>query len=165
MAVKLIETGLNALNFARKATLGFFEDIPDSKICYQPIAGGNHALWILGHLACTDEFFLNKIGGKPFNRFESWSGKFFMGSKPSANVSDYPPVSEVKKVLDENRNRFLDWAGSMTEADALTALPEDFKNFAPDRATMLSTIAWHEGMHTGQLSMIRKALGLAPKFG
>lgn len=165
MAHVLFESGIAALGFARKATLGFFEDIPDNKVCHQPIPGANHALWILGHLACTDEFFLNKVGGKPFNRFEKWNGIFFMKSTPTPNVSDYPPVSEVKQVLDENRQRLLQWVDSMKEADALLALPEDLKTFAPNRAALLSTMAWHEGLHAGQLTVIRKSLGIGAKFG
>ncbi len=165
MATNLLEPGLSGLNFARQATLGLFEDIPDNKVCHQPCAGANHALWVLGHLACTDEFFLNKVGGKPFNRFEKWQGIFFMGSKPTPNVSDYPPVSEVKQALDRNRQQLIDWFKSMSETQLLTPLPEDFKNFAANRANLMTAIAWHEGLHTGQLSVVRKSLGIAPKFG
>lgn len=165
MSSSLIDPGLYALNFARQATLGFFEDIPDDKLCFQTCPGANHALWILGHLAMTDEYFLDNVGGRPRNKFDAWEKIFFMGSKPTPNASDYPPASEVKQVLDQNRKTLLEWFGGMSEAELVKPLEGDMGNFSPNRAALAATIAWHEGMHAGQMTAIRKCLGIAPKFG
>lgn len=165
MASSLLATGLAALEFSRKVTLGLAEDIPDGKFLHQPFPGANHALWVLGHLACTDEFFLNKVGGKPGRRFDKWSGIFFMGSKPTPNAVDYPPISEVRLALDEGRGRLVEWFKSLGDSELMMPLPDELKNFAPSRAALMSTIAWHEGLHAGQLSVCRKSLGLQPKFG
>ena len=45
------------------------------------------------------------------------------------------------------------------------ALPEDWQVFAKSYGVLINTIAWHEGMHAGQLTVIRRELGLGPKFG
>jgi uncharacterized damage-inducible protein DinB len=165
MGSQLLETGLAALAFSRKATLGLFEDIPDSKICHQPFAGANHPLWTLGHLACTDEFFLKELAGRPYNNPDEWPKLFFMGSKPTPSARDYPPVSEVKAALDQNREVLVGWFKSMSDTDLLKPIEGDLATFAANRAVLMSTIAWHEGLHAGQMSAIRKSLGLAPKFG
>jgi hypothetical protein len=165
MGSALLETGLAALAFSRKVTLGLFEDIPDNKICHQPFAGANHPLWTLGHLACTDEYFLKEVGGRPYNRFENWSKLFFMGSKPTANPKDYPPVAEVKAALDKNRQELIGWFKSMSDAELGKPFEGDMAQFAANRGILMSTIAWHEGLHAGQMSAVRKSLGLAPKFG
>jgi uncharacterized damage-inducible protein DinB len=165
MPSSLIAPGLHALNFGRRATLGYFEDIPDDKLCFQACPGANHALWVLGHLAMTDEYFLDNVGGKPRNKFDAWEKKFFMGSKPTPSPADYPPASEVKQVLDQNRRTLLDWFGGMSDAELVRPIEGDMGQFAPTRAALVSTIAWHEGMHAGQLTVIRKSLGIAPKFG
>ncbi len=165
MGSTLLETGLGALAFSRHVTLGLFEDVPDGKVCHQPFAGANHVLWILGHLACTDEYFLNNVGGRPYNRFEKWEKLFFMKSKPTPNRTDYPPVAEVKEALDKNRQELIGWFKSMSDAELVKPIEGDMSQFAANRAVLMSTIAWHEGLHAGQMSVVRKSLGIAPKFG
>ncbi len=61
MANTVLDNGLSAMTFARENLLQFAEDIPADKLCHQPVADGNHTLWILGHLACTDDFFLSTL--------------------------------------------------------------------------------------------------------
>ncbi|MFQ5411966.1 MAG: DinB family protein [Phycisphaerae bacterium] len=165
MANHLLETGVATLAFSRQATMALIDTLSEDQFLHQPCPGANHALWIMGHLACSDEFFLNKLGDKPFDKFESWESKFFMKSLPTANASDYPPVAEVKEALANGRERLVGWYGTLDEATLLSPPPDDLKDFAPTHAALLSTIVWHEGMHAGQLTVIRKSLGLAPVFG
>ncbi|MFQ5501703.1 MAG: DinB family protein [Phycisphaerae bacterium] len=165
MANHLLDTGMAALSFSRQATMSLIDTLSEDQFLHQPIAGANHAMWIMGHLACSDEYFLNKLGGKPFDKFEAWETKFFMKSKPTANASDYPPIAEVKEALAYGRERLVGWYGTLDEATLLSPPPGDLKDFAPTHAALLSTMAWHEGLHMGQLTVIRKSLGLAPVFG
>ncbi len=144
MTNDLIDAGLAALGFARQALLGMIDALPEDKILHQPCQGANHAMWILGHLACTDEFF--------------------MKSKPTTNAADYPPIAEVKEILAHNREALISLFSNMDEARLRSPLPGDL-NSAPSHAALIPTIAWHEGMHTGQLTVIRKSLDLAPVFG
>lgn len=165
MANDLIDAGLAALAFSRQALIALIDALPEDKILHQPCPEANHAMWILGHLACTDEFFMNKVDDRPFNKFEDWKGKFFMNSKPTTNAADYPPFAEVKEVLANNREAVISCFKKMDEAKLREPLPDDLQSFAPSHAALIPTIAWHEGMHTGQLTVIRKSLGLAPVFG
>ena len=165
MADLVLESGLNVLAFARHATLGFISDIPPDKLHHQPTEGGNHALWILGHLAVSDDLFLSKLGGTPAKCAEDWFKRFGMGSKPSPNAKDYPPVAEVKDHLAARREDLLVWFKSMDEAKLRESLPAGWTEFAPTYAGLMFSMAWHEGLHGGQLTIIRKSLGLAPKFG
>jgi len=165
MSNELLETGLAALAFARKATLGMIDTVPDDKLLHQPCPGANHAMWTIGHLACTDEHFMNKVFGRPFNKFEAWQDKFFMNSKPTENLADYPPITEVKEALANNREQLISCFKALDPAKLTSPLPGDLKDFAPSHAALISIIAWHEGMHAGQLAVIRKSLSLAPVFG
>ncbi len=165
MTSPLLETGLAGLAFARQATLGLFEEIPDTKVCHQPFAGANHPLWILGHLSCYDEYFMKELGGRPYNQYEKWEKLFFMGSRPTPNPGDYPPIAEVKAALDKNRHDLLAWLRSLSDAELTKPIHGDLSQFAANRGMLMSTIAWHEGLHAGQLTVIRKSLGLSPKFG
>ena len=48
----------------------------------------------------------------------------------------------------------------MDEQQLLTPLPDEMSSFAPNFAAVMSSIAWHEGFHAGQLSAVRRSLGL-----
>ena len=59
------EIGRASLEQARRITLGLAEDIPDDQRCHRPCSGGNHACWILGHIACADDLFMTSVGQQP----------------------------------------------------------------------------------------------------
>jgi uncharacterized damage-inducible protein DinB len=44
-------------------------------------------------------------------------------------------------------------------------MPEAWRKYAPTVADTISFFAWHEGYHAGQVSVLRKALGLPNAFG
>ena len=89
MANHLLDTGMAALSFSRQATMSLIDTLSEDQFLHQPIDGANHAMWIMGHLACSDEYFLNKLGGKPFDKFEAWEAKFFS--------VEYPPVNRMRR--------------------------------------------------------------------
>jgi uncharacterized damage-inducible protein DinB len=165
MSNPILDAGLGALAFSRQSLLTLAEDIPHDKLTYQPFPGANHALWILGHLANSDDFFLAELAKKPSPKFEQTKPVFSSGSKPTPKLSDYPPIEEVKSYLSSAREGLISWFKSMPPSQLAAPLPDDWKPFAPTYGALMFAIAWHEGMHTGQLTAIRKSLGLAPKFG
>ncbi len=164
MSNLVLENGIAGLNFARQWTLDLLSDIPQDKLTHQPCAGGNHAIWIAGHIAYADDGFLSGVGKKPARFSDSWVKLFGMGSKPQADAGAYPPLSELTNALADNREGLLAWFGSMSAEELANPLPEDFKMFAATFGQLMTSIAWHEGLHTGQLTVVRKSLGLAPKF-
>ncbi|MCP4591047.1 MAG: DinB family protein [bacterium] len=165
MSNPLLEIGLAALKFAREVTLGFLDDIPEDKLCYCPIPEGNHAFWLIGHIAITDDVFRCTLGGKTSKRPELWSKLFGRGSKPLPDAGAYPSPTELRAQLQGTREELLGWFQSLPDPKLTEALPEEFQRFAPNYATLMTTIAWHEGMHAGQLRMIGRSLGNPPKFG
>jgi len=164
MASNVIENGLAALKFARDATLGFLEDIPADKVLHQLTPGGNHALWITAHIALTDDDLLSGVGGRDRKCPENWTRLFGMGSKPVGDAGAYPAYDEIKQSLHERREELTAWFKSMNESQSAAPLPKDFEFFAPNHAALASSLAWHEGMHAGQLTMIRRDLGIGPKY-
>ncbi|HVP12468.1 MAG TPA: DinB family protein [Phycisphaerae bacterium] len=165
MANNLYETGKAALNFSRTVLTSLLEDIPENKLCYQAVPRSNHALWIMGHIAITDESFLADIAKRPADRFNAWKEMFFTGSTPKANPTDYPRLSEIRDCLTRSRGNLIEWLGSLSEQQLLAPLSGEMQSFAPTLAAMMSSIACHEAMHAGQLTIIRKSLGFKPKFG
>lgn len=162
---KLVLTnGVAMLEFARRVTLGLLEDIPEDKLFYQPFPGANHALWIIGHVAWDDNFFLTTLGGKQTDFPPAWNELFGVGSVLQPEPAAYPSLAEIRQQLEARRAGLIEWFKSMDGDQLVTALPEDYQTFARDYAALMTSIAWHEGLHAGQLTVVRKALGLKPRF-
>ncbi|MCH9035352.1 MAG: DinB family protein [Planctomycetes bacterium] len=164
MAELILEGGLSGLAFARNVTLGFVEDIPDDKLCHQVSPKANHVLWTLGHLAFADQHFLTGLGDGPDENPPDWADKFGIGSTPSPNAADYPSKDELLSIMSDRRAELIAWFESMSTEKLRSPLPEDFADFAVHYAGLASTLAWHEGMHAGQIAVIRQDLGLGRKF-
>ncbi len=160
------EIGKTTLDLARSSTLKLIEDIPQDKLTFQPIPKTNHALWILGHCAVSDEHFPKAMGADGGAALDpSWGELFGMGSTPVDDPGKYPSLDEITGGMERAREALLEWFGSMDETKLLSPLPDDWKTFGPNFAGLMNTIAWHEGIHTGQLSAIRRALDLPSAFG
>lgn len=153
------------LKFARGATTRLLQEIPHEKLCAQTPSCSNHALWIIGHLATTDDYFVNEFAGGGLKLPEHWHKTFGMGSKPVADASAYPPVEEVRRAFEERRAALVCWFESLTPTELEKPLPESWAKYALAIGDLGPFIAWHEGYHCGQLATLRKSFGLAPAFG
>lgn len=160
-----LQNGRAALELARRVTLKMMEGIPPEKACHQPVPGANHVLWVMGHLAGTDSFFLTVVSGRQPVVPGSWEAMFGMGSKPVADLSAYPPLSQVKAVFEDARRTLLEWFSSLDENELEAPPPEKVRFFGPTVGGLLASIAWHEGLHAGQLSAVRRSLGLPSALG
>ena len=160
------EIGKATLDLSRGSTLKMIEGIPQDKLTFQPVPKTNHVLWILGHCAVSDAYFANTMGAENAVKFdEKWSELFGMGSTPVDDPTKYPSLEELTDAMSRARESLLGWFGSMDEEKLHSALPEDWKMFGPNFAGLMNSIAWHEAIHTGQLSCIRRALDLPAAFG
>lgn len=154
------EIGKATLDLARRSTLKLVQDIPPDKLTFQPAPNTNHTLWVLGHLASTDNFFLTSFAKLDPVIEESWNELFGMGSEPTDDPQSYPSPGEVKAGLAKARTALAAWFQSMDEHQLLSPLPDEMSSFAANFAALMCSIAWHEGLHAGQLSAVRRSLGL-----
>lgn len=165
MSHQLVDSGVAVLDFARSNTLSFLADVPEDKWCHQAIAGANHALWVVGHLAVVDDYFISSFGGQDSRLPEAWGELFGMGSTPSSDASAYPRPAEIRDALGSRRADLIAWFESLSDDKLVAPLSGDWEKFAPNTVGLAFSIAWHEGLHAGQLTVVRKSLGLAPKLG
>lgn len=157
--------GLAALEFSRGFLEQLADGIPPDKATHQPVNTANHLLWILGHSAVTDDYFISTLAGQEAKCPENWGELFGMGSEPVDDPSKYPALDEVKTVMAERREALVAWLGSLDDDALAEPLPEDLQGFAANRGALMATLAAHEAMHVGQLSVIRKSLGLPRVMG
>lgn len=127
-------------------------------------AQANHALWFAGHMAVSDNFFLSNIAPERNRRRPEFEKAFGTGSQPTSNPADYPSPEEVLAYMDERRAAFLEVLESLSDADLERPLPKGTPNFLADVGSVFETAVWHEGLHSGQLSVCRRALGHRPVF-
>ena len=153
-----------SLNFSRKFLNGLIADLqtPDDWF-HQPCPGGNHPLWIVGHLGTADARFAAVIDGQPAQVPEGWDELFWFGSEVSSDRSLYPPVEEVAE-FGRMRREYLMTVIGQTDDDWFASPPPAEGRFsdAPNMAQMLIFASFHEGMHAGQLTVARRSLGHPP---
>lgn len=158
-------TQIQAVAFARGATKKLLEGIPADKMCVIPAGCSKHALWIAGHLASTDHWFVAEFGGGKSSLPEAWNKLFGMNSSATADAKTYPSPAEVLKALDAGHAGVIKWLRSLTAEQLEKPMPKEWQAYAPTMADVGTFAAWHEGYHAGQLSAVRKGLGLPAAFG
>ena len=65
----------------------------------------------------------------------------------------------------DRRQALLAVLDKMSEEDLAKQVPPGGPAFLTDNASMFELLVWHEGLHTGQVSIARRALGHAPLMG
>lgn len=154
------EYAVNLLKWVRGVSEGMLKEWPVEKYCHQTSPADNHPVWVLGHIASTDVWIASLFGAPGVTVPESYGKLFGQGAKPTANLSDYPPVAEVRGHFDRTREALLAFVGKMTDAQLTAPLAEKTGNFATDGLDALLKVSWHEGWHFGQVATLRKSLGL-----
>lgn len=155
--------GLATLAFARKQTLAFLEDITQANATHQPFAGANHAAWIAGHIAWEDDSILTSVKPRPSVLPASYTPLFGTGSSAKPDANAYPTLAELRQKQSLLRDELIAWFSNMSDEQLHAPLPKEHAGYAMNFAGLMSTLAWHEGLHAGQLTVVRKSLGMKPK--
>ena len=135
-------------------------DFPPEKMTAQACPTDNHVMWTLGHLATTYVWIASLLDGKVMPLPESYQTLFGYKSKPTSDAGAYPPAAEVRRNCDAAFARLLEAAGALKEADAHKPVLGESYGFASDRLDAIYKTIWHEGWHQGQISCMRRALGM-----
>src|SRR5215813_13986025 len=92
----------HALQMGDKLANTMLEDMREAPLTQPTARGGNHPLWVVGHLALTEGQLHQLLSGEP-NPVEQWSGLFAGGTEPSTDASRYPAFDEVRNWLSSLR--------------------------------------------------------------
>jgi uncharacterized damage-inducible protein DinB len=139
-------------------------DLPDEMLTHQPSSVNNHVLWTLGHLAVTDDWLAGILMGDASVLPPEYSKLFGYGSRVEPTADAYPPVSEVRLHFMEMRERLMLWLGSIDESQLGAPVDDGGAGFAANVADAIGKTIWHDGWHAGQLSTIRRSLGMESAF-
>jgi hypothetical protein len=163
--MKAIDAIRNALSFGDN-NIRHIEDMRSSPVTAPSPNGGNHPLWILGHLTIVEGRLRQIVLGEP-NPVQHWKPLFDWGSEPISDVAAYPPFDDVLRTYRELRARNLQLLDEIGEAglDRPTkAPPPGLEQAFPTIGQAFLTIALHQTFHGGQASAARRASGRKPFF-
>jgi len=132
---------------------------------HQVHPNANHALWFAGHMATTDNFFLSLLAPEKSDRNQQFQTCFGVGSRPTANPADYPSPEEVLAYMRDRREKLMQVLDGLGEEELSTPLSHGAPNFLSDFASVFELAVWHEGLHSGQVSVARRSLGNPPLQG
>ena len=153
-----------AIELSTQMTLPLIEDLKEEALTLPTAQGGNHALWILGHLAHAEGMFYHFITGEE-NPLAHWDGLFGGSTEPVADAGHYPALDAVMGQFNEIRAKNIAILESLDD-DGLdkkcTTVPDEFKDFFGTNGQCLMAIALHFMHHRGQLSDIRRSLKRKP---
>ncbi|MEO1130431.1 MAG: DinB family protein [Planctomycetota bacterium] len=155
--------GLEAMERSRAWLNGLLDTLTPEQFFARPEGTRTHAMYVIGHLAFADQGFLGYLGVDDRIVPDAWTESFnFKKETVSDSPNDFPPVEEVREVAQKVRDRLLEHFRSLTPEQLAAPFDADFQMFASCPAALMSSIAYHEGFHSGQIATIRQALGLAP---
>jgi len=153
----------SSLELSRGAVLGLLDDLRDEPLAQPTVNGGNHALWILGHLTYSECSIMHGIVlGRDSCPLDKWQPLFGHGSEPKADTAIYPSFDELLEAWDEVRAFTLSTLDSLTDYDLdkpAPGCPEEWRSWFGTIGQTFATQAIHPTMHYGQLTDIRRALG------
>jgi uncharacterized damage-inducible protein DinB len=168
--MELRDHGRHALKFSRRLSeglLGSFKT-PENWV-FQIHPKANHPLWIAGHLALVDNAFINRFRPALAKKSEGWDALFGFGSQPKPDASLYPAPEEVLSYFRGRREVLLKVLNELSEEELRAAAPAAGERSpiagAPSLGHAFIFIAYHEGLHSGQLTVTHRALGHAPIVG
>lgn len=135
-------------------------DLTDAEFFCPAVPGSNHAAWILGHIATSEESLTCKIVGRT-PAFDEPLMKMFGGqSKCLPDASRYPSVADIKAMFRNARERTVQTLKAFDEKHWNDPSPEGLpRDFFPTKGSVWALQGTHAYWHIGQLTTCRVALG------
>ena len=153
-----------ALNNSRNWAMGLLMDMKDAPLTQPTDRGGNHPLWVLGHLTHSESQLLDVFLLGKENRFRELEAQFGMSSVPTTNPADYPSFDELLEKNEVMRAAVLEHLDTLNDAnlDQQTHAPEEYAAYFGTTGAVFSSMTTHYGFHAGQVADARRANGRDP---
>ena len=122
----------------------------------QPAGNANCANWILGHLVSVQNAVMEVAGLEPVWRSAELERAGFDPIRAPEQAIDWDTL--VARFL-SSRDRCLAGIAALSDEVLAARVTDPFGNDV-SRAELLSTLAYHQAYHIGQLGIVRRAAGL-----
>lgn len=165
--MKTTEFIKTSLEMSQGWIMGMIEDMKDAPVTAPTPNGGNHPLWVLGHLAYSEGNLIEGFVKGKENPLADWKELFGQGSQPVADASKYPSFDELLAKFQEVRANTLNVLDSLSDddLDKPSHAPEEVKQFFGNVAQCFAVVSMHFTFHGGQVADARRAAGRPPLMG
>lgn len=152
----------NTLDYTRSITLQYYDRLKeqDPHVIFESNEKKlNSILWIMAHLAVTENFLILRSTGGEMVRF-SWAKLFGIGST-IPDTKDCPPMEEILKTMQLVHQNSITHLRQLNDNDLQKATTTGFKFGGEDsfRRVITHSIS-HEGTHAGHLGWLCKLYGI-----
>jgi uncharacterized damage-inducible protein DinB len=159
---------ISQLRSARRYTEVLLETIDAADWFRRPAGCVTHVAWQVGHLAYAEyRLALERIRGEQSRDAElipvEFRQRFQRGSVPDPDPSQAPTPAELRDVFDRVHRQALAELANLSEADLDVPLPAPHPQ-ARNRRESLLWCGQHEMIHAGQIGLLRRLLGQAPRW-
>ncbi|MGE5702799.1 MAG: DinB family protein [Clostridia bacterium] len=146
----------NQYDMVRGNTLAYAKHFPPEMTRIVPDGFNNNILWNLGHILTVQEMLLF-FTKEPEHLPQSYLSLFGKDTKPADWPDDVPSVEVIVQHLEEQIGRIKDHFFNRLDEN----LPQPFKMRGKEISTygeMIMFSLYHEGMHTGYMMALKRAL-------
>ena len=122
----------------------------------RPDGFGNSALWVAAHLVRARHGLLARLGAELPNPLPAE----LVNAKGIADVTAWPALDEVRAAWTGVSHALRDRLDAVTPAELAAAIDVRFPVFEQTVYGALVFLVQHDSYHIGQLSVLRKLVGL-----
>lgn len=166
-AAPRLRTALELIRFARRYTLDLLGSIETDDWYRVPEGCPTHVAWQVGHLAMAEYMLtLFRLRGRVDADAEliprAFLKTFAKGTRPLADAAFRPSPQQLLQVLHRVHEQALTELQSLCDEDLHSPVIEPYA-VEPTVLGSLLFCSQHEMLHAGQIGLIRRLLGYAPR--
>jgi uncharacterized damage-inducible protein DinB len=156
-----------SLEMSKGWIMGLIQDMQDEPLTAPTPKGGNHPLWVLGHLVYSEGMLVHCLVKGEANPYEQWKELFDTGSTPSSDAGKYPSMEELFSAFEKMRGETLAYVDTLTDddLDKPSKAEGELAQLFGTIGQCLLAIGMHFTYHGGQVADARRAAGRAPLMG
>ena len=153
-----------ALEMTQAMVVPLIEDMRDHPMTAPTPNGGNHPVWVVGHMAFAEGNMRYIMLGEA-NPVADWKDLFGGGSQPVDDAAHYPPFDELVTRFKELSAANMKLLDSLTDADLdkpSVNPPKGYESIFGTIGQCLLVLALDHMHHRGQLADARRAVDRQP---
>jgi hypothetical protein len=137
----------------------YLNSISDETLKQEITPGGNHGIWILGHLIASEDDLAEYIGNGEI-MFPEYKEIFRKGGK-ILTAESYPSATQLRgdwrKVLEKNEKLYASLTDEELSSPHNRVLDDNIENdFFKTRERCISFWHFHQVHHAGQLALLKR---------
>ena len=151
---------LGQFQFGQMLLEKFTGDLSDAEYFQIPLPGANHVGWLMGHIACTEDWAAGLIAGNKPQIPEATHERFNGNSTCVADATLYPSRTEIDEMFRNSRAKAIETLKAFDDSRWDEPAPEGApKDLFPTLGAIWNLQGTHQFWHIGHITVCRVALG------